>query len=135
MLIKIAKAPYFEGSDKTSYILIDKVEKIDFQVHPFEFSSYFDLQNHLNLSRTIECTSLEVDDVRIAGMNPDTGYKSDTPAALPEPLSKDRVYQINQVAFTRDGKYESYVFDTIAYICNDEGKTLEKCFAGGVLNK
>jgi len=57
---KIAKAPFLEGSEKTSYIIIDKVDKVDFRAHPFEFTSFFDLKQHLDLSRSVDIQTLRI---------------------------------------------------------------------------
>lgn len=49
----------------------------------------------------------------------------------PPVIGKDRRYLINEVLFTRKGERYRVVFDGVAYICSDEGKTLEKVYAGG----
>lgn len=44
-----------------------------------------------------------------------------------------KVSRVNSITFSKNNKVYQVTFDTIAYICNDKGETLEKCFAGGIM--
>lgn len=123
MLIKIAKAPFFEGSDKNAFMLLDVEEVIRFQNHPYwEFKDAEELKSSLEYWEQLQSTLLDYD--RIKSVIED------------QELNRDKVYRVNYIVVRdRHGKEAQYIFDTIAYICNDDGKTLEKCFAGGILNK
>ena len=47
-------------------------------------------------------------------------------------LSKSLTYVVSVITFTREGKLHVIFFDGEAYICSDEGKTLERIMAGGI---
>jgi len=140
MLIKIANAPYFEGS-KNSFIIFDNVSTIlSCKTSPTEHSSNEDLLFFLNLPHEQDDIVIEIFNYeRISFLGGLEIYKTspimDTNIPTNEHLSENKVYLTNSIIFERDGKRHIARFDTIAYICNDEGKTLEKCFAGGILHK
>ena len=47
-------------------------------------------------------------------------------------LSESTVYVVACIAFKKNGKTHIIFFDGEAYICSDEGKTLERIIAGGL---
>lgn len=54
---------------------------------------------------------------------------SDMPVMREHPLPKDSYF--NAITFLREGEPKLVVFDTMAFICTDEGKTLERTFSPG----
>lgn len=139
MLIKIAKAPYLEGFDNYSYAIYDNVESIELcRTKPIEINSNEGIQQSLVLKGLFSnpAPDIFIDILNIDRINDfidiDNGVVG-SPAK--EKLSDNKVYLYNVIIFVKGGKRHYVTFDTIAYICNDEGKTLEKCFAGGILNK
>lgn len=133
MLIKIATHPYSHSSDTNNFMIIDRIECVDFSVQPRIFTNYDTtsegLKNYLKECDRL-CMVITLCPTFYGRFEP--SLDSHSPVDY---LNDTRVYRINQISFTRDNEYQTHVFDTIAYICNEEGKTLEKCFAGGILNK
>lgn len=141
MLIKIANAPYFEGSNKNSFTIFDNVSTIlSCKTSPTEHTSNEDLLFFLNLPHGQEDIVIEIFNYdAISFLEGLEMYKTcplmDTNKPTNEHLSENKIYLTNSIIFERGGKRHIARFDTMAYICNDEGKTLEKCFAGGILHK
>lgn len=123
MLIKIANAPYFEEGLKNSYLLFSVKHITRFSPAPITFDNSTVLKEYiesfdgsviLNHERLNELHNI---DDRHGGLQPNEMH-----------------YQINVIKFIdHDDIQKTVLFDTIAYICNDKGETLEKCFAGGVV--
>lgn len=139
MLIKIAKAPYFQVSDNHSYAIYDNVELVEYcRTQPTEINSNEGIRRCFVEKAIFETPSPDVfidilNGDRIKDFIDIDNSLVGSPAK--ESLSDDKVYLYNVLIFVKGGKRYYVKFDTIAYICNDDGKTLEKCFAGGVLNK
>lgn len=131
MLVKIAKAPYFEGSDKNSFMLVEAEEIIRFQTQP-----YWNFDNNKDLEQAVALWNAQgLPTLSTIDFNRIDQFISAI-SGNAEELSENKIYRANFILIRdKQGKEVQYSFDTIAYICNDEGKTLEKCFAGGVLNK
>lgn len=139
MLIKIAKAPYNQHSSKNSYIIYDKVDSVEsFCTEPFG------LENNDELRQNFRMIGMHCDpapDIYVTEIDKDTiasfiGYGDASCSNIPERhLTEGQIYKYNTIKFTRNSKVYYATFDTIAYICNDEGQTLEKCFAGGLQSK
>ncbi|WP_435018419.1 hypothetical protein TA3x_000393 [Tundrisphaera sp. TA3] len=129
MLIKVQTHQHSE-----SYLLIDRVDSVSYKSSPVEFMSSDELVEHLHRSGNTEGCRVILDPRMAGNVYP---YLP-SPDAKPEDyigvLSEKRVYRVNTIEYERDGQRLSVTFDTIAYICNDEGKTLEKACAGGPLN-
>lgn len=139
MLIKIANAPYFEDSTQNSFTIFDKVDIINYcQTQPQEYST------NEALSRLIDTAEGKIPCIRSYKVDIEKsifdymrirdfiGTENSCLAQPLEQLSDNYIYRINYITFEKEGKVYLVHFDTIAYICNDEGKTLEKSFAGGV---
>ena len=136
MLIKIAKAPFNpigELTLKQSYILIDKVDRIEnFSVTPEEFISNQDLRDFVANCEAAEFdTEFNYDRI----LNFTGGSDESVGSQITDNLSEKKVYRVNMIEYIKNNVVETIAFDTIGYICNDKGETLEKCFAGGILNK
>ena len=112
MLIKI-KFPKDEG-----FLLIDNAEDVVFGNHPVISTSKEELESIINHDSLIEEGQVIVDFDCI----------NDLLLAKPDPIK----YLTNKITFTRNDEEYLYIFDTVAYICNDKGETLEKCYAGGL---
>jgi len=59
------------------------------------------------------------------GMPGDPATASTDEMMLPEPDSSDG-WRYFWLKFTRDGRNYSVIFEAFAYVCNDEGKTIQK---------
>jgi hypothetical protein len=57
----------------------------------------------------------------------------------PDVISKANPYLVNHISFLRGddevGEEEDWIFDTVAYIVTDDGKTIEKAPAGGLMTE
>ncbi len=136
MLIKIAKAPY-SLTGNNSYIIFDNVISVDnCSAQPMEYTSNEELLQFVDSIEKAQGIDAEFDHDRITYFRDSYGNgKSGGVMPIREILSPTCVYRINRIDFSTKNGQQSFAFDTICYICNDEGKTIEKCFAGGVLNK
>ncbi len=138
MLIKIANAPYFEGANSNSFTLFDNVSQVlQCKTNPFEYIDNEDLKHSLDAPSEMGDICHDILDYhRISELEGLHFYGGIQGRDLQgELLGGNKVYRINSIIFIKDGKRHIVRFDTICYVCNDEGQTLEKCFAGGVLNK
>lgn len=124
MLIKVQTAQHAD-----SFLLIDRVDSVRYEANPREFASQTELSDYIRLMHDVESAKVVLDP-RTGGLYPPDHDISEYVG----PLSEKRVYRLNTMTYERHGEFRSLVFDTIAYICNDDGKTLEKAIAGGVLN-
>lgn len=129
MLIKIQTAQHAD-----SFLLIDRVGSVRYAGNPTEFRRTEVSLTHLRLMADIESTKIVLDPAS-AGM----GFPYlPTPHATPEDylgkLGDTRGYRVSTPTYEREGQMRSVTFDPIAYICTDEGKTLERARAGGALN-
>jgi len=129
MLIKIQTAQHAD-----SFLLIDRVDNVRYEGNPTEFRSTEDLLTHLRLMADIESSRIVLDPASAGMVFPYLPTPDATPEDYLGKLSDKRVYRVNTLTYERDGQMRSVTFDTIAYICTDEGKTLERALAGGALN-
>jgi hypothetical protein len=131
MLIKVATAHHAD-----SYVLFDHASNVRFQSNPQQLTDPNDLYDWIELQQGNETSLLILSPMPITTLplRDELGNHYARFAEMVGPLSDKRVYRVNTVQFEREGRLRSVAFDTIAYICTDEGKTLEKALAGGVLN-
>ena len=142
MLVKIANAPYREMSNSNSYRIFDDVTEIlNLTTNPRILRSNEELEAITNSQhpRIPEGSWEEIsilDEARIVDIigHPQASLVGSTEAGKDTPLSAIKGYRVNSLSFVSRGIKYSIKFDTIAYICNDKGETLEKSFAGGVVN-
>lgn len=79
------------------------------------------------------------DDFHMEGriINYDRMHQLEDPQTSDCVVSKENPYLINVINFTTyggDEDGEQWMFDTVAYIVSDDGKTIEKAAAGGLLS-
>lgn len=126
MIIKIQN-PHCSSPYHRTYTLIDSVTDIThFSVEPQRFHDYESIEKFLKTPHNDELVD---------------GWSDHTLVDFDEIMDmKQRKlleegnaqYSINWIAFNRsDGNSYYYAFDTVAYISNDNGKTLEKLYGGG----
>lgn len=135
MLIKVAHNPYSPTYSKKSYGLTYVDEVLDFSPQPlFEFTSNEALQSFVDMWNGQNKTRRYLNETRLTEFGVQ-GYDIAVRGDDLENLSEDKIYRVNKIDCRIGEDVLSIVFDTIAYICTDKGETIERCFAGGVLNK
>jgi hypothetical protein len=124
MLIKVQTA-----HNSIAYLLVDHVDSILYDAVPKEFKSQDELSDYIRKMDSLP-HNRTVLDPQTGGLIPvdDPG----TPTS-PKPTRQFPIYTPNTLTYERNGHRNSIVFDTIAFICTDEGKTLERAYAGGAL--
>lgn len=134
MLIKIQTSHHADN-----YLLIDRVDSVKYEGNPKEFTSLESLFDYVGTMAQVESCRMVLDPRGIDNVNcmapktPDCTHLAELQTFI-GPLGVNRVYRLNTIVYERGGEMKSVLFDTIAYICTDEGKTLERALAGGVLN-
>lgn len=99
MLIKV--------KDENRWVLFDNAEQVDYSNDYHQFTSQRDIGflqgSDGGTSLTIICPNVEF-----------------------SKISKDNPLKVGIIKFQRLQKAHVIVFNTLAYICNDQGKTVEK---------
>ena len=125
MFIKIKNNPEYSNA-LDSFTIIDNVDVINyFRPSPFIL---------MNLDDVITLyDNLHAYDGIVADTDWLDGVKKSTSDPLP---TSDTPYKYNVINFRRkdtpDDDDIMWMFDTIAYIMSDDGKTIEKVHAGGI---
>ncbi len=131
MFIKIRNSSDTAGD--VSYTIIDNVDVINyFCPSPIEITTIEEAKKLWNNIILMNYDGHVVDNEWLYLINKDEEDENDLP-------SKTNIYHYNVLNFRRkgtDGEDDSqWVFDTVAYIMSDDGKTIEKVCAGGLQSK
>ena len=119
MLIKI-RLPNSEG-----FQLIDNAENVLYTDCPINFSSWKEISEKISFDSPIADLHYIVDFDHIED---ERNKEKNTPETMEE-VPTPPVYFLAKITYTRNGEEFTYLFDTVAYICNDNGQTLEKVCA------
>ena len=116
MIIKI-KLPNDEG-----FQLIDNAENVLYTTSPIHFSSWKELSDRITHDSILADIEYIVDHAHI---DAELEKEANTPQTTEENPTPP-VYFLGKVTYTRAGNEFTYLFDTVAYVCNDSGQTIEK---------
>jgi hypothetical protein len=131
MLIKITTglpAKAIDPKEAPNFVLFDHAEEIEFGPAT-EFTSNRSFDEFVRFRPAHDLCLIRY-------LNPHVEHAlfSDPAKKGDYEITERHRYIANSIVFTRQGQRHRVVFDGVAYICTDDGKTLERVYAGGGYN-
>lgn len=109
MLIKVQKA-----SNSLGYIIFEKLSNVVYEIYPRDFDTYADVYN---------------ESLQVPGMLTHI-FLYDGPAPSKAKAQDSARIKVNLITYTdSEGRDSRIFFDGEAFICNDDGKTIQKVVA------